>query len=157
MYGFNLIRGLFTMSIATFEANGNLPVGIHLATWQEVQETFAFNPRRQELLSGLKRASEPLKQSSCSRIYICGSFVTNKEFPGDFDVCWADETVDFERLEEIDPVLLDLTNKRTAQKAKYGGELFPASLTEGGSKKKFLDFFQTTRSGEPKGIIAVDL
>jgi hypothetical protein len=145
------------MSIATFQANGDLAVGIHLATWQEVQETFAFNPRRQELLSGLKRASEPLKQSSCSRIYIGGSFVSNKEFPGDFDVCWADETVDLERLEEIDPVLLDLTNKRAAQKAKYGGELFPASVTEGKSKKKFLDFFQTTRNEEPKGIIAVDL
>ena len=145
------------MPIATFDANGNLPVGIHLATWQEVQETFAFNPRRQELLSGLKRACEPLKQSSCSRICIGGSFVTNKEFPSDFYACWADETVDLERLEQIDPVLLDFTNKRAAQKVKYGGELFPASLTEGGSKKKFLDFFQTTRNGEPQGIIAVDL
>ena len=145
------------MSISTFQATGNLSVGIHLATWQEVQETFAFNPRRQELLSGLKRACESLKQAGCPRIYIGGSFVTNKEFPSDFDVCWADETVDLEQLEEIDPVLLDLTNKRAAQKAKYGGELFPASVTEGGSKKKFLDFFQTTRNGEPKGIIAVDL
>jgi hypothetical protein len=145
------------MQIPTFQTNGNLPVGIHLATWQEVQETFAFNPRRQELLSGLKRACESLKQAGCPRIYIGGSFVTNKEFPGDFDVCWADETVDLERLEEIDPVLLDLTNKRAAQKAKYGGELFPASVTEGKSKKKFLDFFQTTRNEEPKGIIAVDL
>lgn len=145
------------MSIATFEANGTLPVGIHIATWQEVQEAFAFNPRRQELLSGLQRACKSLKQAGCPRIYIGGSFVTNKEFPGDFDVCWADETVDLERLEEIDPVLLDLTNKRAAQKAKYGGELFPASLTEGGSKKKFLDFFQVTRNGEPKGIIAIDL
>jgi hypothetical protein len=145
------------MQIPTFQANGNLPVGIYLATWQEVQETFAFNPRRQELLSGLKRACESLKQAGCLRIYLGGSFVTNKEFPGDFDVCWADETVDLERLEEIDPVLLDLTNKRAAQKAKYGGELFPASLTEGGSKKKFLDFFQTTRNEEPKGIIAVNL
>ena len=145
------------MSLFKFDSNGNLPEGIHLATWQEVQETFAFNPRRQELLSGLKRACESLKQAGCPRIYIGGSFVTNKEFPGDFDVCWADETVDIERLEEIDPILLDLTNKRTAQKAKYGGELFPASLTEGKSKKKFLDFFQTTRNGEPKGIIAIDL
>ena len=145
------------MPLFTFDSNGNLPEGVHLATWQEVQETFAFNPRRQELLSDLKRACESLKQAACPRIYIGGSFVTNKEFPGDFDVCWADETVDIERLEEIDPVLLDLTNKRAAQKAKYGGELFPASLTEGSSKKKFLDFFQTARNGEPQGIIAVDL
>ena len=145
------------MSISTFDSNGNLCAGIQLTTWQQVEDTFAFNARRQELLSGLKRACEPLKQAGCPRIYIGGSFVTNQEFPGDFDVCWADETVDFVRLKEIDPVLLDLTNKRAAQKAKYGGELFPASVTEGSSKKKFLDFFQTTRNGETKGIIAVDL
>ena len=89
------------MSIATFEATGNLPIGIHLATWQEVQETFAFNPRRQELLSGLKRACEPLKQAGCPRIYIGGSFVTNKEFPEDFDFCWEPGGVDQACLKKI--------------------------------------------------------
>ncbi|MGL5032503.1 MAG: DUF6932 family protein [Microcystaceae cyanobacterium] len=145
------------MAIPSFDTNGNLPAGIHLATWQEIEEILAFNPRRQELLSGLKRACKSLKQVGCLCIYIGGSFVTNKEFPGDFDVCWADETVDLEQLEKIDPVLLDLTKKRAAQKAKYGGEFFPANLTEGGSMKKYLDFLQTHRNGEPKGIVAVEL
>ena len=145
------------MQIPTFQANGNLPVGIHLATWQEVQETFAFNPRRQELLSGLKRACESLKQADCPRIYIGGSFVTNKEFPGDFDVCWADETVNFVQLNEIDSVLLNFKNKRVAQKAKYGGELFPAnSIADLDSLETYLEFFQK-KNGELKGIIAVDL
>lgn len=145
------------MSLPTFDTNGNLPAGIHLATWQKVEETLAFNPRPRELLSGLKRACESLKQVGCLRLYIGGSFATNKEFPGDFDVCWADENVDLEKLAEIDPVLLDLTRKRAAQKAKYGGEFFPAHLTEGGSMKRYLDFFQTGRNGEPKGIITVEL
>jgi len=145
------------MRVFKFDSNGNLPEGIHLATWQEVQETFAFNPRRQELLSGLKRASEQLKQSSCSRICIGGSFVTNKEFPSDFDACWADETVNFIQLNEIDPVLLNFKNKRSAQKAKYGGELFPAnSIADLDSLETYLEFFQK-KNGEPKGIIAVDL
>ncbi|MEB3190059.1 MAG: hypothetical protein VKL42_06915 [Snowella sp.] len=94
------------MAIPSFDTNGHLPAGIHLATWQEVEETLAFNPRRQELLSGLKRACESLKEVGCLRIFISGSFATNKEFPGDFDVCWADENVDLEKLAEIDPVLL---------------------------------------------------
>jgi hypothetical protein len=110
-----------------FSANGNLPPGIHLATWQEVEEFLAFNDRRQELLAGLRRACIPLREAGCRRIYIDGSFATNKEFPGDFDVCWADDTVDFVKLKELDSVLLDFSNHRAAQKSKYGGELFLAS------------------------------
>ena len=146
------------MSITTFEATGNLPVGIHLATWQEVQETFAFNPRRQELLSGLKRACESLKQAGCSRIYIGGSFVTNKEFPGDFDFCWEPEGVDQAYLQKIDSVFFNFSNKRAAQKAKYGGEFFRANtIADPISRKTYLDFFQEDRNGNPKGIIAINL
>ena len=147
------------MAIPSFDTNGNLPAGIHLATWQEVEETLAFNPRRRELLSGLKRACESLKQVGCLRIYIGGSFATNKEFPGDFDVCWADETVDLEKLAEIDPVLLDFKNQRAAQKAKYGGELFLASdIADLDSFEDYLSFFQKDKvSGNTKGIIAIDL
>jgi hypothetical protein len=147
------------MAIPSFDTNGNLPAGIHLATWQEVEETLAFNPRRRELLSGLKRACTSLKQVGCLRIYIGGSFATNKEFPGDFDVCWADETVDLEKLAEIDPVLLDFKNQRAAQKAKYGGELFLASdIADLDSFEDYLSFFQKDKvSGNTKGIIAIDL
>jgi hypothetical protein len=85
-----------------FSTNGTLPSGIHLATWQQVEELLAFNDRRRELLAGFKRACEPLQKTGCQRIYICGSFVTNKEFPGDFDVCWEDDNVDFVKLKELD-------------------------------------------------------
>ena len=110
-------------------------------------------------MSGLKRACTSLKQVGCLRIYIGGSFATNKEFPGDFDVCWADETVDLEKLAEIDPVLLDFKNQRAAQKAKYGGELFLASdIADLDSFEDYLSFFQKDKvSGNTKGIIAIDL
>ena len=140
------------------ESNGNLVAGIHICTWEDIQEVFAFNERRQELLRGLKRACESLKLAGCRRIYIGGSFATDKEFPGDFDACWEDENVDFVRLQKIDPVLLDFKNKRAAQKAKYGGELFLSSdIADPISNKSFLEFFQTDRNGEAKGIIAIDL
>jgi hypothetical protein len=111
------------MPIPQFETNGNLPEGIHLATWQEVESSLAFNERRQELLAGMKRVCRNLKLCGCRRIYIGGSFATDKEFPGDFDICWEDnEEFDFEYLEQLDPVLMDFDNKRASQKAKYGGE-----------------------------------
>jgi len=144
------------MTIQNFQADGNLPAGIHLATWQEIEETLAFNDRRRELLSGLKRACISLKQAGCCRIYIGGSFVTNKEFPGDFDFCWETDGVDREYLLQIDPVFFDFANKRAAQKAKYGGEFFPADANAA-PRKKYLEFFQEDRNGNPKGIVAVDL
>ena len=145
------------MPIPNFDKNGNLPEGIHSATWQEVQEALAFNEHRQELLRGLKRSSESVKLARSRRLFLGGSFVTNKEFPGDFDACWEDENVDFVRLQEIDPVLLDFNDGRSAQKAKYGGELFPASsIADNISNESFLEFFQQ-KNGEPKGIIAINL
>jgi hypothetical protein len=143
------------MSILNFLPNENLPEGIYLATWQEVREVLAFNDRRRELLAGLKRACQSLKQAGCTRVYIDGSFASSKEFPGDFDACWERTGVNPQLL---DPVLLDFSNKRAAQKAKYGGELFVASsIADLKSRKTFLQFFQEDRFGNPKGIIAIDL
>ncbi|MCY7392533.1 MAG: hypothetical protein LH647_13920 [Leptolyngbyaceae cyanobacterium CAN_BIN12] len=81
--------------------------------------------------------------------------MTTKELPGDFDACWSVEGVDPDLL---DPVLLDFSNGRAAQKVKFGGELFPAELMEGASGKLFLDFFQIDKkTGKPKGIVGLRL
>jgi hypothetical protein len=69
------------------------------------------------------RALNDLRDAGCKRVYLNGSFVTSKDEPGDFDACWDPTGVDFERIE---PTLLEFENARAAQKARYGGELFPA-------------------------------
>ena len=94
-----------------------------------------------------------MRQQNC----FGGSFATNKEFPDDFDVCWKDDNVDLELLIELDPILLDLNNKRAAQKAKYGGELFLASTIADAQGQTFLEFFQKDRNGNPKGIVEISL
>jgi hypothetical protein len=84
-----------------------------------------------------------------------GSFVTNKPHPGDFDGCWDVDGVDPDRL---DSVLLVFDNRRAAQKAKYGGEMFPAQLNEGATGQTFLEFFQVDKAtGRAKGIVQLDL
>lgn len=140
--------------IPPFVLNGNLPPGIHWAEWKEFEERFGTNPHRRKLLKGLKTAITSLRKAGCRAIYIDGSFVTAKELPNDFDGCWSIEGVDPDLL---DPVLLDFSNGRAAQKAKYGGELFPAELIEAGSGKTWLDFFQQDRNGKPKGIVGIRL
>jgi len=84
--------------------------------------------------------------------------VTAKELPGDFDACWEMAGVDFDLLAQLAPVLLDWRQRRAAQKAAFGGELFVAEATADVWGTPFLEFFQRDGStGEAKGIIAIDL
>ncbi len=138
-----------------FDSSGNLPSGIHLAEWSEFVARYGTTPRRLTLLAGLRDALDNLRSAGCWQVYVGGSFVTTKPEPGDFDACWGITGVEPALL---DPVLLTFDNGRAAQKARFGGELFPAQLPEGVSGKTFLDFFQTDRAtGQPKGIAALDL
>ena len=141
--------------IPKFDRNGLLPPGIHKASWGEFTQRYGGNGWRTLLLSGLKAAILNLKNAGCKMVYVDGSFVTNKEIPGDFDACWEEAGVDPIIL---DPVLLTFENGRAEQKAKYLGELFPASFIADDDGFFFPDFFQTDRdTGMPKGIIAIDL
>ena len=132
---------------------GRLPAGEHEATWAEVTERFGWNPRRRQLLDGLADAVEALGAAGCRRIWLNGSFVTSKEEPADFDACWDPVGVD---LDALDPVLLDLSKGRTAQKARFGGELFP-NVSEVGSGLVFAEFFQGERDTGRKGIVVLKI
>jgi hypothetical protein len=140
-----------------FNADGNLPQGIHILTLAEIRSLLVFNERREDLFNGFTRAWSSLQQAGCQKIYIGGSFATNKELPGDFDACWDTSNVDFKILKDIEPVLLELSNNCAAQKAKFGGELFPADLPTVLTRVTHLDFFQKDRDGNPKGIVSIHL
>ena len=141
--------------IPNFQPDGNLEPGIHWATWSEVIERFGVTPWRSQLLSGLRSALDALRNAGCQTVYLDGSLVTNKLVPGDFDACWEEEGVDWDAL---DPVLLTFDPGRATQKAKFGGELFPASAESTPGGRAFFEFFQTDKeTGQQKGIIALDL
>ena len=132
---------------------GFLPPGVHDAGWPEVVSCFSGNRHRARLMSGLSAASRNLATAGCRALLLDGSFVTAKPVPGDYDGAWETEGVDPGRL---DPVVLDFRDGRAAMKAKYLGELFPASaVAEPGVL--FRDFFQTDRDGVAKGVVLVDL
>lgn len=138
-----------------FDGKGKLPAGIHAVDWPEFVAYFGFSDRRRQLLAGLEAALRALRDAGCRLAYVDGSFVTAKQEPGDFDACWGIAGVNPDRL---DPVLLDFSDGRAAQKVKYGGELFPAELPEGVSGRTFLEFFQTDRdTGAAKGIVSIGL
>lgn len=139
-----------------FDAGGKLPPGIHGFTWTEVVDMFGWNEHRRRLLQGLDRAIRDLVLAGCQTLYVDGSFVTRKDVPGDFDACWDRAGVDVRVLRNTP--LLSFQNRRAAQKAAYGGELFPTDLVADGAGTRFLDFFQVDKdTGDPKGIVMLDL
>lgn len=126
-----------------------------MATWEEFVSRFGWTGHRRRLLQGMKNALKALQVAGCRKVYIDGSFVTAKETPNDYDGCWDIDGVDPQRL---DPVLLQFSHRRVAQKTKYLGELFPAQDVESDSGVVFLEFFQIDKeTGDTKGIILIDL
>lgn len=132
-----------------------LPAGIHQADLLSVRNRFASNECRRDLFDGLIRASNNLVNAGCSQLYLDGSFVTKKPQPGDYDACWNPHKVNHKLL---DPVFSDFSNRRAAQKAKYGGEFFPSTTKADAQGRTFVDFFQLEKfTGLQKGIILIDL
>jgi len=132
---------------------GYLPVGVHDAAWAEVAPRFAGNGHRHRLVNGLLEALRNLKSAGCGWVLLDGSFVSEKPLPSDYDGAWDAKGVD---PYQLDPVLLDYSNGRAAMKAKYGGELFPATA-EAAPGILYREFFQRDRNGVPKGVVQIDL
>ena len=132
-----------------------LPPGVHQASLDEVESTFATNVWRRELFAGLVDASRRLQLAGCSTVFLDGSYVTGKPRPRDFDACWDPTGVDRTKL---DPVFIQFGNSRAAQKAAFKGEFFPSSMICIDIGQTFLEFFQSDRfTGDRKGIISISL
>jgi len=129
-----------------------LPPGIHNATLEDVETRFATSDHRKHLFSGFTSGVMALRKAGCHKIFLDGSFVTEKPIPGDFDVCWDPMRVDHTKL---DTVFLDFSDRRKKQKERFHGEFFPASWLANG-KHFFFDFFQIDKyTGNAKGIICI--
>jgi len=101
-----------------FDANGNLPSGVHRMSLKSVARRFGWNAERRRLLSGLARAVSSLAAAGVKRVWVDGSFVTDTEEPNDIDGCWEyDPSVDVDKLDEV---FLDLHPPREAMMRKYG-------------------------------------
>jgi hypothetical protein len=141
-------------------ATGALPPGEHDATWLEIAGRFGTTQHRLDLLQGLKDAIDLLVAAGATKLYLDGSFITEKDRPGDFDGCYEISQPDLTALERTEPVFLDLTYPRTGMKTRFLGELFPAwfiAAMSSSGPTLFRDFFQQDRSGDPKGIVTIDL
>lgn len=140
--------------LPNFTHSGKLPPGIHNATWREFEERYGYNEKRKWLLGGLKMLLEELAKVGCKAVYVDGSFVTSKEIPGDYDLCWQMEGV---LVEDLDPVLLIYTSKGKKRiEEKYRGDIRGAEFSVRETGATYLHFFQHDRNGRAKGVVKLE-
>ena len=138
------------------DKNGDLPPGIHPATWAEVAERFGTRPdTRVRALARLRHLHElAARTGKLRRILIFGSFVSSTAEPRDVDVVLVMAT-DF-KLEESPRECRTVFSHADAQ-ARYGASIF--WLREGMLSDtlmgQFLDVWQTKRDGLRRGIVEV--
>ena len=141
---------------------GELPPGVHKTSLDEISKSFgSTNDRRKLLMVGLIRAAQNFKAGGVGEIYVDGSFTTAKELPNDVDGCWS--AIDADPA-SVDPVFWKFDSpqefeqvNRKQMKDKYHLDFYVAEWPSNSQGRPFPDYFQTNRSGEPKGILLVDL
>lgn len=100
------------MPIPEFRPDGYLPEGLHVATEREVETRFGWGrPRRETLMVRVSKWLALARNVGATRFLLDGSFVTQKEEPGDVDaVCflpddfeeqWLSESPDAVQLHEM--------------------------------------------------------
>jgi len=128
------------MAIPSLKENGELKEGEYEATLDEIGVVYGLSTdRRKFLMRGLREAAENLEKSGVKKIWVNGSFITDKDEPNDIDGCW--EYNDLVDLHAIDPVFLSM-NSREEVKKKYGLDFFIAQQIEGGVESHFPSFFR---------------
>lgn len=104
--------------IPEFDEKGNLPEGVHDATVEEVRARFAYNPTRQKLFDAFLEVLEILQSCKSPEVHLDGSFITTKEEPSDYDMCW--ESTGVEPTDE----LREFLELREQRKERYLGDIF---------------------------------
>lgn len=138
------------------DRHGDLPAGIHPATWAEVAERFgAGSEARARSFARLRYLHElAARTGRLKHFYVFGSFVSSTPDPRDVDVALV-MAADF-RLEESPRECRTLFSHAEAQ-ARYGASVF--WLREGmlpeAQMQDFLDTWQIKRDGTKRGIVEI--
>lgn len=134
---------------------GYLPEGIHAMTWDAFCGQFLVGEWRQRLGRALYRALNNLRHAGCAQVMVDGSFVTAKPDPSDYDLAFDPVGV---KAALLDPVLRRHDDGRAAMKAKYLGDIVPWGWAACGvTGLIYQEFFQSDRSGNPKGVVLLKL
>ena len=105
-------------------------------------------------MEGLEKIIEHARSTSrLDRVIVWGSFVSDKEFPGDLDLLLI-MSEDFE-LDEADPEVKKVFN-HLAARITFNADIFWTKSSVGEETiNLWLETYQMTRDFEPRGIVEV--
>jgi hypothetical protein len=141
--------------IPAFTYNGLLPPGIHRASVGELRDKLGWSKQRRELIGGLEKVLELMGSCGVERVYLDGSFVTDKDRSGDIDGCY--DVPRGANLGAMYPIWPFTWPNRLASKDRFGTEMFPAGAPATASGEPFLSFFQKDRQGRRRGVLLIEL
>lgn len=146
--------------------DGVLPEGVHLCELAEVNQVFGQfrrSDQRPQLTERLTRYIQDARNSGVvSAVLIDGSYVTNKEEPGDIDLIVALRP-DLDLTAEMRPLEYNIQSKAMVRKL-YGFDVLSA-VDGSETYQRFLDFFSRVKltditqrtTQERKGILRIEL
>jgi hypothetical protein len=138
-------------------SDGELPPGVHVATWHEFESRFAGpSPRRQWLARRLRALVDlAVTTAKLRRVFVWGSFVTAKPAPRDLDILLImGENFEVDRI--VGPAQ-DVFDSMRA-KLLFESDVFWARASIGDEVLGlWLDTYQTSRSFRKRGIVELEL
>ncbi|MEW6380026.1 MAG: hypothetical protein AB1611_10535 [bacterium] len=141
--------------IPKFNKDGNLPKGIHKATLDEVKEIFgAGSARRKWLIKNLEKIINLANYTDkLERVFVWGSFVSNKELPQDIDLLLImKEDFIADEVSSEAKKIFDYVQGRIA----FNADIFWSKSSIGEEMiDLWLETYQMTRDFEPRGIVEV--
>ena len=143
------------MPVPPFEANGDLPIGIHPAMLEEIVDRFGMSTaRRKIMIVRLERIYQVAAATGhLARFVVFGSFVTAKPEPNDVDVIMLMEhDFDVGLLAGDARLLFD----HNAADTFFGASVFwLRRIAVFGGEQATLEYWQTKRDGSLRGIIEI--
>jgi hypothetical protein len=138
-----------------FTQDGNLPEGIHSATAEEVFERFATSSARRQWLGERLHSLLALAKATgqLARVFLWGSFVTNKEIPNDLDMLLV-MTAEF--IVEAIPTPAQVLFDHVQARLNFHADIFwtKASI-DPQILALWLDTYQTGKDFTRRGIVEV--
>lgn len=143
--------------IPPFDSEGDLPPGVHQATWSEFKDRFCIFGRSDHRLKLCRQIEQLFREARASQIVhliiFGGSFVTNQAEPNDFDciIVLKSDTC----YENLKPSQWWVADTRVASR-RYRADVFIARVDQP-TLPIYVDFFTHNRQGKTVGIVEVTL
>lgn len=148
------------MPMPELNADGHLPTGVHVVSWDEIKERFCRfdrSDRRIDLCERLADYIANARRAGVAALIVDGSFVTSKTAPDDVDLI-AIVPQDHDYGAELRPEDYNVLSRARVRR-RYRFDLLGSAREGSAALTQWIEFF-TQVKGDPsktKGILRVDL